>query len=132
MLPGRKKVCSSERQELPEEELNISWDLPAPRDSNDPATFQNMGLENSLRLTGKQQQLTSVLLKALSSQNRARAGRFWESRERGSFPQITGKLNNQPVTRRLPNCWVMDSKTAQISTAFSPMPSCGITNVWGK
>lgn len=63
VLRGRKKKkkgCSSERQELPEEVLNISWDLPAPRDSSDPATFQNTGLENSLHLTGKRERLTSA------------------------------------------------------------------------
>lgn len=76
---------------LQREVVNISWDLPAPPDSSDPVTFQNMGLENSLHLmAGKSEELSSRLLKG----SEAHAGKFCKSRDEGPFSQIIRKLND--------------------------------------
>lgn len=46
---GRKSAARRGKS-FQREVVNISWDLPAPRDSSDPVTFQNPGMESSLHL----------------------------------------------------------------------------------
>lgn len=47
---GGRKSAALRGKSFQREVVNISWDLPTPRDSSDPVTFQNLGLENSLHL----------------------------------------------------------------------------------
>lgn len=49
---GGEESAALRGKSFQREVVNISWDLPAPRDSSDPVTFQNRGAGESSPLNG--------------------------------------------------------------------------------